>query len=31
MNQTAAQLGIPSKAMKEINQMSDGPMYIYLQ
>ena len=30
-NQAAAQLGIPSKAMKEINQMSDGPMYIYLQ
>ncbi|EID85334.1 signal peptide peptidase SppA, 36K type [Treponema sp. JC4] len=30
-NQAAAQLGIPAKAMKEINQMSDGPMYIYLQ
>lgn len=31
MNQTAAQLGIPVKAMKEINQLSDGPMYMYIQ
>ncbi|MCR5252447.1 MAG: signal peptide peptidase SppA [Treponema sp.] len=30
-NQAAAQLGIPAKAMKEINQISDGPMYIYVQ
>ena len=30
-NQAAAQLGIPSKAMKEINQLSDGPMYMYIQ
>lgn len=29
--QTAAQLGIPAKAMKEINQLSDGPMYMYIQ
>ena len=30
-NQAAAQLGIPVKAMKEMKQLGNGPMYMYIQ
>ena len=30
-NQAAAKLGIPVKALEEMKQLSDGPMYIYQQ